>query len=530
MSARPAKGTKPIVVNVAKDKSRPYGSARAIKAAKSTAKAHNDWKEAKAKRDASALLLTQDAGFIEAEDELERTYRLQQDVLRNDHLDLASQAKLLQLDLPDFGPYRVDFTRSGRHMLFGGKKGHVAAMDWKQGRLMCEVQLKETVRDVCWLHNETMFAVAQKDIVFIYDHSGTELHALRKHRLPHRLTFLPYHFLLASIGDTGVLVYQDTSTGTVAAELPTKLGKCSVMTQNPWNAVIHTGHANGIVTMWSPTTSTPLVKMLTHKGALTAIAVDPTGRHMATSGVDGQVKLWDLRHGFKPIHSYFSRAPATDLAFSQRGLLAVGWSSHVHVWKDVAVPDAKAQSPYLTHQIPAGSKSSGLQFVPFEDVLAFGHDRGVATMVVPGAGEPNFDALEANPYATAKQRREHEVKQLLDKLPADTISLDPSVIGAVVSATDDRASRLPGSQKHKAVATALDSDDESPEAVQLREKKKISGLRKYLRKQTNVIDAKKQKVREELDRKREDRERRKRGVDAGEAIGNPLDRFRAKQK
>ena len=61
---------------------------------------------------------------------------------------------------------------------------------------------------------------------------------------------------------------KDVSVGKMVAELRTKLGPCSVMRQNPWNAVLHLGHTNGTVTLWSPNMTTPLVKQLCHVGPL----------------------------------------------------------------------------------------------------------------------------------------------------------------------------------------------------------------------------------------------------------------------
>jgi hypothetical protein len=55
--------------------------------------------------------------------------------------------------------------------------------------------------------------------------------------------------------------------------------------------------------------------------------------------------------------------------------------------------------------------------------------------VVPGSGEANFDTFENNPYQNVQQRQEQEVRQLLEKLPPDMITLDASFVGKLNSST-----------------------------------------------------------------------------------------------
>ncbi|QSZ36715.1 hypothetical protein DSL72_006598 [Monilinia vaccinii-corymbosi] len=466
------------------------------------------------------ILLENEEGFLEPENGLERTYKVRQDDIKQS-VPLETAKKGFELKLDQLGPYVCDYTRNGKDLLLAGRKGHVATMDWREGKLGCELQLGETVRDAKWLHNNQLFAVAQKKYVYIYDGAGVELHCLKKHIEVTNMEFLPYHYLLATVGNAGHLKYQDISTGQIVMEMPTKLGSPTSLTQNPRNAILHMGHQNGTVTLWSPNSTTPLVKLLAHRGPVRSLAVDREGRYMVSTGQDMKMSVWDVRM-FKEVNSYFTRQPASSVAISDRGLTAVGWGTQVSIWRGLftkhSLEHEKIQSPYMAWG-GEGKRIERVRWCPFEDVLGTSHDSGFSSILVPGAGEADFDALEVNPFETTKQRQEAEVKSLLNKLQPEMISLDPNYIGNL----DLRSDELRKAEKD------LDKKPEDPMAkIKNRGRGKNSSLRKYLRKKSSrgIIDEQRDRI-EELRKSQMQREKNKLKT-TEEELGPALARFAKK--
>jgi U3 small nucleolar RNA-associated protein 7 len=328
---------------------------------------------------------------------------------------------------------------------------------------------------------------------------------LKQHLDVTRIEFLPYHYLLTTIGNAGYLKYHDTSTGVLLTQIPTHLGSPHSMAQNPHSAIIHVGHANGAMTLWSPNLTTPHVKLLAHRGPVTGIAVDPSegsaGRYCATSGMDGTVKIWDGRMWGKEMRSLTTRNPASSLSYSGRGVLAVGGKSGVTVYRDLQTSSISAPTPYLTLPLPSVSANS-LAFCPFDDVLAVGHSRGVSSLLVPGSGEPNFDSAEADIYESYSRRRERDVRGVLEKIRPELITLDPDFLGKVGGndgghTHEERESRsfrqLGRMERLRQTGQADHEEDGGKVGPKAREKKKArgkgGGVKRYLKKKRqNVID------------------------------------------
>lgn len=460
---------------------------------------------AKAAAKADQWLRPTEEGYLEPEG-LEKTWRISQEEIVRE-VDISSSRKAFDLTLPDLGPYVLNYAPSGRYLSAAGRKGHLAIIDMKRMDVIKDFQVKETVRDVVFLHNELFFAAAQKKYPYIYNRDGTELHCLKEHGAVLKLQFLRNHFLLASINKFGQLHYQDVTMGEMVGNFRTGFGRCDVMQVNNFNAVVGLGHSSGQVTMWSPITAAPLVKMLCHHGPISAVAFHPGGHLMATAGMERKIKLWDLRT-YKELHTYHERAKT--LQFSQKGLLAIGKGSEVLIWKDTSGDQDYKQ--YMRHQMAKGFQVGVAEFQPYEDVLGIGHSMGFSSIIVPGSGEPNFDTWVANPFETPKQRREKEVHSLLDKLPPESIMLDPTKIGTVrpVRKKEQQTKQEREADMEAAVAAAkkgsLKKRTKGRSKPTRREKKKQEGIVKAKRpfldqqlKEEQQLSSKKPKIREETE-------------------------------
>lgn len=441
-------------------------------------------------KDAASVLHTVSGGFLEPSHPLERTSRLSQAALLvHPSVDAATRSRAafsLSLASSQQTYVAAAYSRSGRSLLLAGGAGHVAAIDWRAATPRAELFLNDKVRDATFLHNDGLFAVAQRKAAYIYDAtSGGQVHVLRSHVSPAWLAFLPHHLLLASapagaLANTpsaaNAIYYTDVSTGEVVGRprvgtpgLALGAARCAAV--NVSTGTLHTGHSAGVVGIWSPSAGAPLARILSHKAGVTAVAVAPDGRWAATAGADAVTAVWDLRT-WQQVRAFRNYAPVTSLDISATGVLALSYSSTVELYKDIyagagagmspAAAAAQAGSvgrggggvsapvrPYMVERLP-GSPVARVRFCPYEDLLGVITTASFRTLVVPGAGEAALDSRAPNPYESRRSRREQEVRAALEKLPPASIGLTTDWVGGLE--TDPGARMAEGAASAAAAA------------------------------------------------------------------------------
>lgn len=445
----------------------------------------------------SEMLQTVDQGYME-----EGVKMSQREILKE--IPVAIASRKFDFKLPN-GPYRADITLNGRTILLGGAGGHTAAFDWYKGTKFFELYPSDEVRDVCFLYDDTMSAMATRKSVYIFDKNGVQLHELTDHKNPLFLQFLRQHWLLVSATENGRLNYTDVTDGKTIAQIRTGRGRPTAMAYNRHNGVVSLGHSNGIVSFWTPNMPEPAATVNAHPAPITAIDINLGGDKMVTAGCDGSVRVWDLRT-FKMAYSRMNdKYAASDVAFSATGVLGTARGARVEFFKN-----ADQRKPFLSHMFDSQVRT--LKFVTFDDFAICGLDDGISSVVVPGSGEPNIDSNVANPFATARWRQEQEVRGLLDKIPYDMITMDtdgPLRVGRPADRQKQRAEKL---DKYRL------SRIKPPE-----QEKKLS-MEKRIQMMKDDINRRK------IEKKMEQIQKEKEGTATEEAPRGPLSRFaKAKQ-
>lgn len=234
---------------------------------------------------------------------------------------------------------------------------------------------------------------------------------------------------------------------------------------------------------------------------------------MATAGRDVALKVWDVRT-YKPLHQYHTPRPVSSLDISDRGMLAAVSGPTVQIFRDGLA--RRTNGPYMSHVMPS-CLGETVRFCPFEDVLGVGHSKGFCSMLVPGSGEPNFDSFEANPYESLKQRREATVVALLEKLPPDTIMLEPTKVNTVDVNQKERQKEMAGARDARL------AELKANKKVKKKTKGRSKSSRRAAKKESNIMDEKRLKRLEQLE---ESRGKKKQGGGGAHAADDgALERF-----
>lgn len=276
------------------------------------------------------------------------------------------------------------------------------------------MNVQDNIYDSHWLHNNLFCAVAQTKNLYIYDQSGVEIHKLKKFNDIRYLSFLQNHFLLACSTEGGILRYLDISTGTLASEIKMKTGRVCSISTNRCTGILSTSHPTGSVALWTPKNQQPVAKIFCHKGPVTSTVFSYDGFYMATAGKDGKIKIIDIRT-LKNVKTIYT-PNCSSLSFSQSGYLCASSPYAIYAWKNFF--DDKNEFKVLPNY---STEIFNIKFCPYEDLLGFTSYKKFSLISVIGSGLLEYDSSKDNPFITARQRQEAEIKSLLNKLTPDSI-------------------------------------------------------------------------------------------------------------
>jgi len=365
-------------------------------------------------------LHTESAGLLQAAEGYRTTHITQQDI--HQEAKRVTQHKMFTLTLP-YGPYKFDYLNDGRQLALAGEKGHLASFDWLTKKSAVDLNLKESLHDVCFLEDRNRIAVAQKKYVSIYDDKGTEVHVIRQMSDIHTMSYSRPHMLLTTFSLQGFLSYLDVSIGKLITSTHTGARGGQPMAISPYSGVTAVGECGGVVSLWTPNSDKSVMKILAGKSPLKCVEFGQGGRHMVVGTRDRRMSVYDARNFGAELCSTVVPQGVYELSVSQTGLVAVGGVRQVLIYSGLK---QASLAHYMKHALR--SPAHHLQFCPYDEVLGVSTLSTFQSLVVPGSGEARLDSEDSLMFQTEAQRGGRLIRDNLNKIPHELITLDPHTI------------------------------------------------------------------------------------------------------
>jgi formylglycine-generating enzyme required for sulfatase activity/outer membrane protein OmpA-like peptidoglycan-associated protein len=170
--------------------------------------------------------------------------------------------------------------------------------------------------------------------------TGRELQTLRGHVgavNDARFTRSGRHVI--SIGEDGLVKLFDLESSARNEDMVVLKEPVRAMAMSADERWLMLGSSKGEVIVWDRNTGQKLWSTMGHKGAVTAVVPDPSGRFVLSSGEDGQLKMWGVLDG-NLLKSHQSGSAIQALALQEDGVVAVFGTTdgrmvfwHIPAWK-----------------------------------------------------------------------------------------------------------------------------------------------------------------------------------------------------
>ena len=135
--------------------------------------------------------------------------------------------------------------------------------------------------------------------------------------------------------------------------------------------------------------------------------------------VDNKLKVFDLRNYFKPmqeIQTYYT----DKIAVSTNDVVGLAMGSELAV--------LTRNNSEIEQLIHVNSDIGSICFNPFEDIVTATTRNKYESFVTPNSSDTKYNADVISPYMTKNEKREVEVKKLLEKIPPEMISYNSACI------------------------------------------------------------------------------------------------------